>query len=77
MYDIYAEFSGADDIDEMRSRISVMCNITTGSASEKMSKIKSKFVKSIGEELARHYYIHGENGEVKRVEIIKTCSLIC
>ncbi len=71
MYGIYAEISGADNINEMRARINDMANITTGSASEKISKIKSKFIKAIGEELAKHYYIQGGNGEVKKVNLDK------
>jgi hypothetical protein len=36
-------------------------------AFEKISKIKAAFVKAIGEELAKNYYIQGGNGEVKKV----------
>jgi hypothetical protein len=44
-----------------------MTNITSNSAAEKISKIKKAFVKAIGEELAKNYYIQGGNGEVKKV----------
>ena len=76
MYSIYTKISGIDNIDEMRGRINDMANITTGSASQKISKIKSQFVKAIGEELARQYYIQGGNGEVKRVEIDRVLARI-
>jgi hypothetical protein len=44
-----------------------MANITSNSAAEKISKIKAAFVKAIGDELAKNYYIQGGNGEVKKV----------
>jgi hypothetical protein len=48
-------------------RIEKLVNITNNAAAEKVAKIKVAFVKAIGEELAKHYYIQGGNGEVKRV----------
>jgi hypothetical protein len=51
----------------MKNRIDEMTNITSNSAAEKISKIKKAFVKAIGEELAKNYYIQGGNGEVKKV----------
>ena len=53
----------------MKNRIDDMANITSNSAAEKISKIKAAFVKAIGDELARHYYIQGGNGEVKKVDL--------
>jgi len=40
----------------------------SNSASEKISRIKRAFEEAIGPDLAKHYYIHGGNGERKRVE---------
>ena len=51
----------------MKNRIDDMANITSNSAAEKISKIKKAFVKAIGDELAKNYYIQGGNGEVKKV----------
>ena len=56
----------------MRNRIDEMVNITSNSAVEKISKIKAAFVKAIGDELAKFYYIQGGNGEVKKVELERT-----
>ncbi len=59
------------DIDHVKrvidERIEKLVNITNNAAAEKVAKIKVAFVKAIGEELAKHYYIQGGNGEVKRV----------
>ncbi len=67
MYDIYTSLSSIGDFQEMRNRIDEMVNITSNSAAEKISKIKAGFVKAIGIELAKNYYIQGGNGEVKKI----------
>jgi hypothetical protein len=67
LYEIYTSLSSIGDLYEMRNRIDEMVNITSNSAVEKISKIKAAFVKAIGDELAKAYYIQGGNGEVKKV----------
>jgi hypothetical protein len=67
MYKIYTKLSGIGNLEEMKSRINDMVDVTKSSAFEKISKIKAAFVKAIGEELAKNYYIQGGNGEVKKV----------
>jgi hypothetical protein len=69
LYDIYTSLSSIGDLYEMRNRIDEMVNITSNSAVEKISKIKATFVKAIGDELAKSYYIQGGNGEVKKMEL--------
>lgn len=69
LYDIYSSLSSIGDLHEMRNRIDEMVNITSNSAVEKISKIKAAFVKAIGEQLARNYYIQGGNGEVKKITL--------
>jgi hypothetical protein len=68
---IYKEISSIGDLVEMKARIDDIVNVTKSSAVEKISKIKAAFVKAIGEELAKHYYIHGGNGEVKKVNLVR------
>jgi hypothetical protein len=67
LYEIYTSLSSIGNLQEMKNRIDEMTNITSNSAAEKISKIKKAFVKAIGEELAKNYYIQGGNGEVKKV----------
>jgi hypothetical protein len=67
MYDIYTNLSGIGNLEEMKSRINDMVDVTKSSAFEKISKIKAAFVKAIGEELAKNYYIQGGNGEDKKI----------
>jgi hypothetical protein len=70
---IYMKFINHDDGDLesikniVAQRIANLVNITTNGAAERVAKIKSAFVKAIGEELAKQYYIQGGNNEVKRV----------
>jgi hypothetical protein len=56
----------------MKARIDDIVNVTKSSAVEKISKIKAAFVKAIGEDLAKHYYIQGDNGEVKKVSLVRS-----
>jgi hypothetical protein len=69
MYNIYSHISNRGDIQEMKSKIDRMADVTTNSASEKISKIKEKFVTAIGSELAQNYYIKGANSEAKKIDI--------
>lgn len=69
LYNIYANLSSIGDLQEMKARINDIVNVTKNSAVEKISKIKTAFVKAIGEKLAKHYYIHGGNGELKKIDL--------
>jgi hypothetical protein len=69
MYNIYSHISNRGDIQEMKSKIDRMADVTSNSASEKISKIKEKFVTAIGSELAQNYYIKGANAEAKKISI--------
>jgi hypothetical protein len=67
LYDIYAGLSSLGNLEEMRGRIDDMTDISTNSALEKISKIKAAFVRAIGDELAKHYYIQRGYEETKKV----------
>ena len=67
MYEHYRKISSLGSLDEMKGRIDEMVDVTKNSAFEKISRIKAVFVKAIGEELAKNYYIQGGNGEAKKV----------
>jgi hypothetical protein len=53
----------------MKERIDDMVNALSDSASQKMSRIKRVFEESIGTELAKFYYIKGEPGKEKSIEL--------
>ncbi len=72
LYEIYTQLSNLGSLKEMKVRIDDMTNTNSNSATEKISKIKACFIKAIGETLARHYYIQGGNGEVKKINLNPT-----
>ena len=55
--------------DEMKGRIDDLANVLNNSANEKMSRIKRVFEDAIGNQLARHYYIHGAVGDIKNIDL--------
>ena len=69
LYDIYTRISTTGDLNEMKERIDDMVNALSDSASQKMSRIKRVFEESIGTELAKFYYIKGEPGKEKSIEL--------
>ena len=69
LYEIYSHISTRGTLPEMRQRIDEMTNILHDYVSEKISKIKSAFTKSIGESLADHYIIQGENAARKYIKL--------
>jgi hypothetical protein len=69
MYHIYINISTRGDLQEMKSKIDRIANVTTNSASEKISKIKEKFSSAIGSELSKNYYIHGGNGAIRKISL--------
>ena len=75
LYDIYSRISNMGDLMEMRARIDDMVNVLNDSASQKMSRIKRVFEEAIGPDLAEHYYIKGESGEKKKIDLDR--NLIC
>ena len=69
LFEIYTNLSSLGALNEMKVRIDDIVNVTKNSSAEKISKIKTAFVKAIGDNLAKHYYIHGGTGEVKKVDL--------
>ncbi len=69
LYDIYCSISNQGSFAEMKQRIDEMVNALSNSSSEKISRIKKVFEEAIGEELAKHYYIRGEHGDVKKIAL--------
>jgi hypothetical protein len=69
LYEIYSSISTMGDLREMKERIDDMVNALSDSASQKMSRIKRVFEDAIGSALAQHYYIKGEAGQKKKIEL--------
>lgn len=66
---LYSALTDNGGRQEMRQRIEEMTNVLSNSASEKMSRIKRAFEQWIGPTLASHYYIRGETGRERRIEL--------
>lgn len=69
LYRIYADIATMGDLSEMRERIDDMVNALSDSASQKISRIKRVFEEAIGQDLAKHYYIQGESGQKKKIDL--------
>ena len=69
LYEIYSSISSQGMLSEMKQRIDDMTNALSNSSSEKISRIKKVFEEAIGEELAKHYYIKGDHGDVKKIAL--------
>lgn len=69
LYEIYESLSTMGMRDEMKGRIDDLANVLNNSANEKMSRIKRVFEDAIGNQLARHYYIHGAVGDIKNIDL--------
>jgi hypothetical protein len=67
--EIYAGLSTRGELREMQIRIDNLTNVLTNSASEKISRIRQVFEELIGKDLAEHYIIRGEVGDVKKITI--------
>ncbi len=69
---IYSRFSTSGQLTEIYNRIDALVDMRTNSANEKISRIKTAFVRAVGTELAKHYYIRGEHGEKKHISLERT-----
>jgi hypothetical protein len=69
LYEIYSKISTMGDLVEMKERINDMVNTLNDSASQKMSRIKRVFEEAIGRDLAKHYYIKGDAGQKKKIDL--------
>ncbi|MDR1543459.1 MAG: hypothetical protein LBS50_03410 [Prevotellaceae bacterium] len=66
---IYKDISKRENIDDMRQSIEDLTDPTKNSINEKCSRIREAFLKHLPEEVAKYYYIVGERGEVKKINL--------
>lgn len=57
LFGIYQKISGRSNILEMHNTIRLLVNYLDGELNTNLSRIKSKFKKALGEEIAQKYYI--------------------
>jgi hypothetical protein len=66
---IYGQLSNTGILAEINTRIMTLADARTNSASEKLSKIKQKFIEAVGENIASQYYVQGEDGSPKSIPL--------
>lgn len=67
LVEIYSRLSKTGLMADIHNRVKDICDVTSNSASEKISKVKQKFTAELGEELAEHYIIKGADGGRKGI----------
>jgi hypothetical protein len=79
LYDIYARLSNRGLMEDMRKRIDDMTNVLRDQTSVKISRIKKAFTDALGNALAQHYIIQGENAERKSIRLDRSLveNLVC
>lgn len=65
----YAQFSNAGDQPKIEMAINLLVDQLDGNLSQVMSRIKSKWIKALGFEMAKHYLIQGAPGEAFKIPL--------
>ncbi|MBA4299271.1 MAG: hypothetical protein C0433_04060 [Cyclobacterium sp.] len=66
---IYAGLYNGSDPTLIEANIAFLSNPFSNSASEKLSRMKSKLIHALGKDLALFYYPKGENAEARKIEV--------
>ncbi len=66
---IYMHISPRENIDRMKTSINALSSPLSNSINENSSRIKSAFVEQITDNLAYQYYITGNRGETKLIQL--------
>jgi hypothetical protein len=69
--EIYGKLYTGGDLEAISLHINALTNPSSNSASEKISRIRSKFIDVLGEKMAQHYIIQGTNGGRKKTGLRK------
>ena len=66
---LYSLISGRDDREDILRSIDDVTDPTRNSINEKCSRIKQAFLREFDDSIARNYYITGERGEAKKIQL--------
>jgi hypothetical protein len=69
---IYEHVSNTDIIALLENRTRALCTNQDDCLSQIVSRIRSKFVTALGEDMARPYLILGNSGEKRRIGLDRT-----
>lgn len=68
--DIYKKVKGmSSETYSIRQSVDDVTNPLKNSVNEKCSRIREAFVSRFDDHLARYYYVDGERGEVKKIDL--------
>lgn len=76
MESLYSQLGNARSLPELKNSIGQLADPTENSVSEKISRIRNKIVRLIGEDLAPHYIIEGPRAERKKIALDRNLVLI-
>ena len=65
----YMQFTIAGDLPKIEASIRLLLNPLDGNLNQVMSRIKSKWIKAVGTEMAKHFLIQGVPGEVFKIPL--------
>jgi hypothetical protein len=66
---IYNKLAHTDDREITEKSIVDVTDPSSNSINEKCSRIREAFLREMNDEIARHYYVTGNRGEVKKIEL--------
>lgn len=69
LLDIYMTISPRKNIEQIKQSINDIIDSNKNSVNEKCSRIKSAFTENIADDLAQQYYIIGQCGKSKKIEL--------
>jgi hypothetical protein len=67
--EIYSRISNKSEPIEIKKAIIDLTDVSAESLNQKLSRIKEFFKKNFTEEIARHYYIDGPRGGIKKINL--------
>ncbi|MCR4564732.1 MAG: hypothetical protein K5651_01435 [Bacteroidales bacterium] len=69
LVDLYGNITGRDNPDEIEKSIDLLADPFGNALNVNASRIKTAFRNAVSDRIARHYYINGAAGEVKKVPL--------
>jgi len=66
---IYNKLANSDDRFKVEKSITDLTDPSSNSINEKCSRIREAFLREINDEIACQYYVTGNRGEVKKIEL--------
>ncbi|OLY90719.1 hypothetical protein SAMN05444008_101391 [Cnuella takakiae] len=73
---LYGRFSNSGLLAEVHNGVEGLVDVTSNSASEKISRIKAAFTKALGADLAAQYIIKGEKAKPKSIALDRSLVII-